>query len=100
MGVAALGGTLMARPLLNEEKYAWRWLRRELTRELGVNFHLGGRPRALTPLIEREIAICITSAPPKCRQSTYLNLADLHRVSVQTIQRIAMEVLWFRSDNA
>ena len=32
-----------------EERLAWRWLRQQLTAELGVDFRTGGRPRALDP---------------------------------------------------
>lgn len=71
-----------------DESRWWSWLRKQLAREIGVTFHRGRRrvvqPAAREGVIRQQVLM----TPVGRRAEVCERLAELHRVSVKTIERI------------
>jgi hypothetical protein len=77
-----------------ESRLAWRWLKQQLSEELGVSFRRGGRQRALNAMAIQAVRVQLAVTPRNRRMEAYRRLAGAYRVSPITIQRVALRAFW------
>jgi hypothetical protein len=77
-----------------EERLAWRWLRLQLTAELGVTFRprRPGRPPALNKLDERKVIEHVSMTLRGSRKRVFRALSNDMGVSESTVRRV-----WLKS---